>query len=129
MVDPDAGHSFVRAQIGDELVGALEDMGVLHPDSDQPVDVEEPPVITFVSAQPPVGGAVVLLVDYGVEARREAGVLFEREQLTVQFEHRQVVDRDRPGLRTYFSEGSAQGRHHDSAAVPVPVDVEKGGKF
>ena len=51
----------------DQLVGVGEHLGVLDPQADEGVDVEEPAVAELTAGGAPVGDAVVLLLEQGVE--------------------------------------------------------------
>ena len=66
----------VDRALGDEReqhgVGLGEDLRVLDPDRDQRVDVEEPPVVELLVADPPVREPVVLPVEQGSASGRSS---------------------------------------------------------
>ena len=66
VVDPQGIDRSLAQQVEDELVGAGEDLGVLHPDRGQGADVEEAPVVRLRVADLPVGEPVVLAPDQHV---------------------------------------------------------------
>ncbi len=63
MVDADAVEYAAAEPVEDEGVGFLEDVGALHAEADEGVDVEEPAIAELLVGGLPVGEAVVLVVE------------------------------------------------------------------
>ena len=62
-------------QPGQKAVGGVEDLGILHADGGQLVDVEEAPVVDLLAGHAPVGQPIELLVEQGIEEVEGAGVV------------------------------------------------------
>ena len=60
MIEPKPGDDPTADQVEDERVRVVEDVGLLHADGREIVDIEEPPIVDLVCGRPPVGEAIVL---------------------------------------------------------------------
>ena len=61
MIDAQPRHRALPHQAEEQPVGGLEDLGLLHADGRQLVDVEEAPVVDLLARHAPVGGAIGLV--------------------------------------------------------------------
>ena len=76
VVDAKPGDLPRSHQRAKQPVGRFEDLRLLHPQANQLVDIEEPAIVDFVDGRSPIGEAVRLMLEQGVqpvEARSIAG--------------------------------------------------------
>ena len=81
MIDAKARHPAARDELGHERVGGVEHPGILHPQGDELVDVEESPVVDLVERRAPVREPIGLVLEQlveQVEAGGSPGVPFAR---------------------------------------------------
>ncbi len=129
MIDPQPGQLAPGHQIDQQGVRGVEDLGLLHPDRGEGVDVEEAPVVELFGAHPPPGQPVPLPVDEFVH-RQVLGARAEREVVVVVAEHRfraGAVDDELAALE-HGSDALAEHGHQHGAVLDVPVDVEPAGE-
>ena len=67
VIDAQAVDQAVPDQLTDDAVGGVEDLGVLGPQGDQRVDIQEAAVVELVGRDLPAGEAVGLRVEEGVQ--------------------------------------------------------------
>lgn len=122
VVDAQTVDDPVPDQFEDLAVGGGEDLGILHPHSDEVGDGEEPAVVQLRTGQPPPAEPVVLgIQQFG--HRQLGGAGPERELLLAVAQHLPVdlepveLDADRPG----------EHRQQHLATARRPVDVEPAG--
>ena len=116
MVHPEAGDLAFADETEDQLVTRREDLGALHADGGQIVDVEEAPVVDLVASYPPVGQPVGLLGEESVEVV-EAGRLSRHS-----IEQADVVLDEVADLRRLLEQGGKPALHHLLLPQPL-VDV------
>ena len=86
VVDPQGVDHPHAQQIQDELVGAGENLRVLHADRGEGADVEEAPIVGLLVADLPVGQPVVLAVDEHMH-RQRLGALSDGEDMVEIAQH------------------------------------------
>ncbi len=132
VVDAQAVEGAVAHEVDHEAVGGVEDLGILDAERDEGADVEEAAVVELLVGDAPVGEAVVLLGDEGVEGERfgagadgeDVVVVAEDGDLAAFLEagdgHR--VERELAGGED-GADALAEDGHEDGVAAG-PVDVE-----
>ncbi len=74
MVHPDPPDLALADQAKDQLVACREDLGALHPDGGQIIDVEEAAIVDLIPGHPPVGEPVGLLGEERIQVVEACGV-------------------------------------------------------
>src|SRR6266567_7847390 len=106
MVHPDPSDFALADQAKNQLVARREDLGALHPDGGQIIDVEESAIVDLVPGHPPVGESVGLPGEESIqviEARGVSGCAVEQPNV--------VVDKVANMLRL-LEEGGQPALHH-----------------